>query len=51
MARKMGKTHKITEELSREFKKVNMEAAELMEMPNTDKKRKQGKGSARNQFK
>jgi len=50
MVRKTGKTHKVSEELSREFNKVNMESAELMEMPDTDKKRKQGKGSAKNQF-
>lgn len=50
MVRKMGKTHKVSEELSREYDKVNMEDAELMGMAGTDKKRKLGKGSARNQF-
>ncbi|MFU0825196.1 hypothetical protein [Clostridium sp.] len=46
-----GKTHMISEKLSREFRKVNMEASEDMGMPSTDKKRKNGKGFPINQFK
>ncbi|WP_231277496.1 hypothetical protein, partial [Clostridium botulinum] len=48
--KKSKKSGMITEKLSREYDKVNMEAAEDMGMPGTDKKRKAGKGSAINQF-
>lgn len=48
--RKSKKSRMITEKLSREYDKVNMEVAEDMGMPGTDKKRKAGKGSAINQF-
>ncbi|WP_196247229.1 hypothetical protein [Clostridium novyi] len=48
--KKSKKSKMVTEKLSREYDKVNMEAAEDMEMPNTDKKRKLGKGSPINQF-
>lgn len=51
MARKENKSRMVAEKLSREYDKVNMEAAELMDMPGTDKKRQRGKGSPRNQFK
>ncbi|CAG7840188.1 hypothetical protein IRP63_09360 [Clostridium botulinum] len=48
--KKSKKSRMITEKLSREYDKVNMEVAEDMGMPGTDKKRKAGKGSAINQF-
>lgn len=48
--RKKEKSLKMSEELSREYNKVNMEAMELMGMPNTDKKRIAGKGASKNQF-
>lgn len=51
MARKENKSKMVTEKLSREYDKVNMEASELMEMPGTDKKKQNGKGSPKNQFK
>ncbi|KYH30287.1 MULTISPECIES: hypothetical protein [Clostridium] len=46
-----SKTDMISEKRSREFSKVNMKAFEDMGMPNTDKKRKSGKGFPINQFK
>lgn len=49
--KKSKKTKMVKEKLAREFGKVNMEAAEDMGMPNTDKKRKNGKGNAANQLK
>ncbi|ABK62210.1 MULTISPECIES: hypothetical protein [Clostridium] len=47
---KNKKSKMITEKLSREYDKVNTEAAEDMGMPNTDKKRKLGKGCPINQL-
>ncbi|MPN45730.1 hypothetical protein SDC9_193300 [bioreactor metagenome] len=50
MSRNIKKSDFLSEKKSREFDKVNMEAAELMEMPSTDKMRKNGQGNPINQF-
>jgi hypothetical protein len=51
LGRNIKKSNFLSEKKSREFDKVNMEAAELMNMPGTDKKRKNGQGNPMNQFK
>lgn len=50
MSRNIKKSNFLSEKRAREFDKVNMEAAELMDMPGTDKIRKNGQGNPVNQY-
>lgn len=51
MGRNIRKSNFLSEKRSREFDKVNMEDAELMNMPGVDKMRKNGQGNPVNHYK